>query len=111
MPNLARSSIGRKRLDSQAQARISRLTQDFTEVLLTRSKVRAHENGDDLVLPRHVDEARREMAQAGCSRSKSRDLAITVGSAVFGFAIQGFATEVSASTILPLWVTIYAVLG
>jgi hypothetical protein len=100
--------IVRAPLHPQAEEFATRQALDFANALILQAKLFAFRRGDDIVLTSHMREAL-DALDSERKRSRARELALIIGAAFFGAAVQGFITELAAGrTVL---VAIYAILG
>jgi hypothetical protein len=99
-----------KDLHPQAGALVRAHVNEFATSLLLQAKMIAYQRRADVVLTTHVDEARNVILSEH-TRSRSRELKIAVGGALFGAFIQGFINELSLPSLRPLWIAIYTLAG
>jgi hypothetical protein len=83
-----------KQLHPNAAQLIKEHATNFAESLIVYSKTVAYQKGDELVLTSHVKDAL-EIIQRESKRKRWKELAIFASSAILGFSIQGFLTELS----------------
>ena len=99
-----------KDIHPQAKSLIRDVVNEFATVLLLQAKTIACQRGADIVLSSHVHEAR-EAIFSERKQSRSRELKIAIGGALFGAFVQGFINELSLTTSRPIWIAIYTIVG
>lgn len=95
-------------LHPQAAQRARKCVNDFAVSLIMQAKRLAFSRKADLVLTTHVNEAL-EMLNARKQESWFREIAIIIGSALFGAFIQGFVSELSTGNAF--LIASYTVIG
>jgi hypothetical protein len=105
----SQGSIADKPLHPQAAELIKQYASDFAESLIFQSKILAHQRKDDVVLRSHVEEA---LTILSTRQQKWRDqIAIILGSALFGAFVQGFTDQWFAEMPNMPLIAVYVVLG
>ena len=99
-----------KSLHQQAKSLAKNCVNDFATSLLLQAKLIAYQQKADVVLSRHVEEAR-DVILNQRKHSRSQELSIAIGGALFGAFAQGFISELSLPMLRPLWIAIYTVIG
>jgi len=82
---------------------------EFTVSLLLEAKAIAHRQKAAIVLSNHVEEAHDIVSSP--TKSRSSELKLAFGGALLGAFLQGFANELSLTTLRPFWIAVYVVAG
>jgi len=95
----------------EAAELVLRSAMDFATSLILQAKVLAHARRDNVVLTRHVEDARYVLSSQEEQRSWSRQVLILIGSAVFGASFSAFVREVLASQPNMPWIVVFVAAG
>jgi uncharacterized protein (DUF1778 family) len=90
-----------KKLHTSAKSRVKMLTDEFQSSLIAQAKILAHQKGDDIVLPSHVDEALAVIRDKQRYK-RSKELAKAIGGILFGLFIPGFVSALGSGNTLSL---------
>ena len=80
----------------------------FATLLMWQAKVVAAREKAEIVLSTHVEEALGGIVKER-GRSRWREFAIALGGALLGGGFQGFANELSKSSMSALWLSLFAI--
>lgn len=96
-------------LHLSAEETIRQEANSFASTLLLQAKLLAYQQGHEIVLQKHVEDAR-QMITREQQQTWTRALAIAIGGALFGAFAAGFPTELSTAA-RPIWLAVYVIIG
>jgi len=101
-------------VDKEIHQAAETLTRDyvrkFAVSLLLQAKTLAYQQKADIVLSSHVEEAH-DIVLSERKKSWSNELKLAFGGALLGTFFQGFANELSLTSLRPFWITFYVIAG